>query len=65
MTTKALLLCLIMASCLISSCTTDTDELRSDLKKQNERYIGRQERWRMRKEARQERTDAWFKRMMN
>ena len=65
MTTKALLLCLIMASCLISSCTTDTNELRSDLKKQNERYIGRQERWRMRKEARQERTDAWFKRMMN
>jgi hypothetical protein len=65
MTTKFLLLCLFLASGLISSCTTDTDELRSDLKKQNERYIGRQERWRMRKEARQERTDAWFKRMMN
>ena len=65
MTTKALLLCLIMASCLISSCTTDTDELRADLKKQNERYIGRQERWKMRGQARQERTDAWFDRVMH
>jgi hypothetical protein len=64
MTTRALLLSLIMACCL-TSCTTDTDELRSKLKKKNEDYIGRQERWRMRKEARQERTDAWFKRWMS
>jgi hypothetical protein len=64
MTKKNLLLCLLMAGSLVS-CTTDTDELRYKLKKKNDSYIERQERWRMRKVARQERTDAWFKRMMH
>jgi hypothetical protein len=64
MTTKALLLCLVTASFLVS-CTTDTDELRSKLKAKNESYIGRQERAKMRKQARQERTDAWFDRVMH
>jgi hypothetical protein len=61
---KAILLVLI-ATCLLASCTTDTDELRHELKERNERYIDRQERARMRKNARQERTDAWFDRVMH
>ena len=61
---KAILL-VLTATCLLVSCTLDTDELRSRLKKRNERYIERQEQARMRKNARQERTDAWFDRMMH
>ncbi len=61
---KAILL-VFVATCLLASCTTDTDELRTKLKKRNERYIERQEQARMRKNARQERTDAWFDRIMH
>jgi hypothetical protein len=64
MNTKALVLSLLMAG-VLTSCTTDTDELRYKLKKRNEAYIGRQERWKMRGQARQERTDAWFDRVMH
>jgi hypothetical protein len=61
---KAILLALT-AIILLNSCTTDTDELRYKLKGRNEKYIGRQERAKMRKDARQERTDAWFDRIMH
>lgn len=64
MTPKALLICLITASCL-ASCTTDTDELRWKLKERNEKYLDAQERRKMRKDARQERVDAWFDRIMH
>jgi hypothetical protein len=61
---KAATLLFLLVSVLISSCTTDTDELRYKLKQKNEKYLDRQERWKMRREARQERTDAWFERWM-
>jgi len=64
MSIKIPFLCLL-ASCLLNSCTTDTEQLRYDLNKKNERYLDRQERWKMRREARQERTDAWFDRLMH
>jgi hypothetical protein len=61
---KALLF-VALATTLLTSCTTDTDELRSKLKRRNEKYLERQEQARMRKNARQERTDAWFDRVMH
>lgn len=61
---KALLIISLAAS-LLPSCTTDTDELRYKLKNKNEKYFERQERWKMRREARQERVDAWFDRIMH
>jgi hypothetical protein len=60
---KALLVLLSMS--ILSSCTTDTDELRWKLKERNEKYLDAQERRTMRKEARQERVDAWFDRIMH
>jgi hypothetical protein len=64
MTMKAILL-ILTAACFLSSCAIDTDELRDRLKKRNKRYIDRQEQAKMRKNARQERTDAWFDRVMH
>lgn len=62
---KTLLLLLLTTTTFLTSCTTDTDELRSKLKRKNEAYLDRQERWKMRKEARQERVDAWYDRMLH
>jgi hypothetical protein len=62
---KAATLLFLLASVFLTSCVTDTDELRYKLKDRNERYLGRQERWKMRREARQERVDAWYDRWMD
>jgi hypothetical protein len=56
-TTASLLLSLV-------SCTSD-DDLQDRLDDRNERYLGLQQRREMRQDARQERTDAWFDRVMH
>jgi hypothetical protein len=58
------LICASIVTACLPSCTTDTEELRWKLREKNERYLDRQQRWKMRREARQERTDAWFDRVM-
>lgn len=51
--------------CLIPSCADDTSvDYHDKLEKRNEKYLNYNERRRMRIQARQERTDAWFKRVM-
>jgi len=50
---------------VLPSCTTSTEELKYKLEKRNERYFDWQERRKMRAEARQKRTDAWFDRVMH
>lgn len=62
-------LCLPVAAllgCVLSSCSSDksTEEYADRLEKKNKRYSDYNERRRMRLEARQERTDMWFKRIM-
>jgi hypothetical protein len=62
---KASTFLFLILSVFLTSCVTDTDELRYKLKNKNESYLDRQERWKMRREARQERVDAWYDRWMN
>jgi hypothetical protein len=47
------------------SCTSSTEDLKYKLEKKNERYFDWQQRRKMRTEARQKRTDAWFDRIMH
>jgi hypothetical protein len=56
-TTACILLSLV-------SCTSD-DDLQDRLDDRNDRYLGLQQRREMRQDARQERTDAWFDRVMH
>ena len=62
-------LCLPAAALLgwiISSCASDKspEEYAEKLEKRNKKYSNYSERRRMRIQARQERTDLWFKRIM-
>lgn len=54
---------LILATGL-TSCASD-ENLTYRLRKRNDEYIERQERREMRKEARNQRYNAWFDRVMN
>jgi hypothetical protein len=65
MKTLSFLLLAAIAVSSLTSCETDNDELRWKLDRKNQKYLDRQERWKMRGQARQERTDAWFDRVMN
>lgn len=63
------LLCLPAAAMLgwiLSSCASDKtpEEYAEKLEKKNKKYSDYSERRRMRLEARQQRTDMWFKRIM-
>ncbi len=64
-TTLYLLATALLAS-VISSCAheTSSEEYSEKLKKKNEKYSDYNERRRLRLEARQKRTDDWFKRVM-
>lgn len=55
---------------LLSSCANDDDDdyhltLEQRLEKRNDWYLDWQRRRKMRQDARQERTDAWFDRVMH
>lgn len=51
---------------LISSCSSKSnEELARRLDKRNEAYLNWQERRKIRQEAREERYQAWFDRIMN
>lgn len=57
---------------LLSSCASDEDDdddddytLEQKLKKRNDWYLDWQHRRQLRQDARQERTDAWFDRVMH
>lgn len=54
----------LTACSLLSSCASK-EELEARLDKRNEKYSSFQERREMRADARQERTDAWFDRVMH
>jgi outer membrane lipoprotein-sorting protein len=54
-----------LAACIISSCAHESpEEYAEKLEKKNQRYSDYSERRRLRIQARQERTDMWFKRVM-
>jgi len=63
------ILCLPVAAllgCILSSCASDKspEEYAEKLEKKNKKYSDYNERRRLRLDARQERTDMWFKRIM-
>lgn len=55
---------LVTASLGLSSCASN-DKLQDRLDHRNDAYSNLQERREMRQDARQERTDAWFDRVMH
>ncbi|MCE9520154.1 MAG: hypothetical protein K8R87_11465 [Verrucomicrobia bacterium] len=67
MTRQKLIICLLTAllAGFISSCAHESsEEYAEKLKKKNEKYADYNERRRLRLQARQERTDDWFRRIM-
>ena len=59
------LLAAALLACIAPSCAHETpDEYSEKLVKRNQKYSDYNERRRLRLQARQERTDAWFKRVM-
>ena len=59
------LLAAALQACIISSCAHESsEEYAEKLEKRNEKYSSYSERRRLRIQARQERTDMWFKRIM-
>lgn len=72
---RFLLAVIAMSACaglsgLLSSCASDEDDdddytLEQKLKKRNDWYLDWQHRRQLRQDARQERTDAWFDRVMH
>ncbi len=63
--TTLYLLAAALLTCIISSCANNSSEEYSDkLSRKNEKYSDYNERRRLRVEARQKRTDEWFKRIM-
>jgi hypothetical protein len=62
---KAILTTLVLAVlCCLTSCSSN-EELQDRLDKRNDTYSNFQERREMRADARQQRTDAWFDRVMH
>lgn len=57
-------LAMIAGTLFLSSCASN-DELEDRLEKRNDSYGNLQDRREMRQDARQERTDAWFDRVMH
>lgn len=61
-----LFIALIIAATGFTSCSTDHEiSLANRLKRRNELYLQKQERRSMRKEARDQRFNAWFDRIMD
>ncbi|RBP38035.1 hypothetical protein DES53_11233 [Roseimicrobium gellanilyticum] len=62
---KAILTTLVLAVfCCLASCSSN-EELQDRLDNRNDAYSNFQERREMRADARQQRTDAWFDRVMH
>ena len=62
---KSLLRTLPLVCLYLSSCATDNAALQERLDKRNASYQQLQDRRQMREQARDERYDAWFDRVMN
>lgn len=60
------LLILLPIVCLgLVSCATDNDDLQKRMDERNDAYSNYNERRKIRTDARQERTDMWFDRVMH
>jgi hypothetical protein len=62
---RYLMILLPFAGLCLVSCATDNDDLQKRMDQRNDAYSNYNERRKIRTDARQERTDMWFDRVMH